>query len=57
MTVPRATPLLNKPVASARSRAGNHSVTAFSAAGKFAASPAPSTNRAAPKPNGVRAKA
>ena len=38
-------PLSNRAVASARSRFGNHSETAFVAAGQFADSPAPSRKR------------
>ena len=40
-----AAPLLNMPAASARSRAGNHSVTTFTAAGQLPASPMPSKKR------------
>lgn len=57
VTVPNATPLLNNPVASARSSGGKSSVTTLRAAGKFAASPMPRPKRATPNPNGVRASA
>ena len=54
---PTFEPELKMPVASARSRRGNHSATVFTAAGKFAASENPSAARAAAKPNTEPAKA
>jgi hypothetical protein len=50
-------PELKSPVASSRSRFGNHSATPFTAAGKLPAWPSPSANRAAPKPVNVRTRA
>src|SRR6266850_5287279 len=47
---PTFVPALKMPVASARSRRGNHSATVLIAAGKFPASPRPRTNRARRKP-------
>ena len=40
-----AAPLLKMPEASARSRAGNHSATTFTAAGQLPASPVPNKKR------------
>ena len=51
---PTFVPALKIPVASARSRLGNHSATVLIAAGKFPASPSPSANRAAENPLTVR---
>src|ERR1051325_7766973 len=48
-------PELKIPVANARSFCGNHSATVFTAAGKFAASLSPSTNRALANASTVRA--
>ena len=47
-------PALKMPVATERSRGGNHSVTTRMAVGKLPDSPNPSANRAAEKPNTVR---
>jgi len=44
-TAPRHEPLLNNPMAKARSRAGNHSEIAFTPPGQLPASPSPSRNR------------
>ena len=49
-SAPTFVPELKMPVASARSRFGNHSATTLIAAGKFPASPSPSANRAKMKP-------
>src|SRR5438045_9478775 len=54
---PTLVPELNTPLGKARWRLGNHSATAFTEAGKFAASPMPRQKRAAAKPRVVRAKA
>ena len=45
-SAPTLVPELNTPVASARSRFGNHSATALIDAGKLPASPRPSPKRA-----------
>src|SRR6266436_5634188 len=50
MIAPTFVPALKMPVASARSRRGNHSATVLIAAGKLPASPSPRTNRARRKP-------
>ncbi len=50
MTAPTLVPELKMPVASARSRLGNHSATLLIAAGKLPPSPRPSAKRAAMKP-------
>ena len=42
---PTAAPVLKMPMASARSRTGNHSAIAFAAPGQLPASPNPSTKR------------
>ena len=47
---PTLVPELKIPVASARSRFGNHSATLLMAAGKLPPSPSPSAKRAAMKP-------
>jgi hypothetical protein len=49
-SAPMLVPELKIPVANARSRFGNHSATTLMAAGKFPASPRPSTKRAAMNP-------
>jgi hypothetical protein len=49
-SAPTLVPELKIPVASARSRFGNHSATTLIAAGKLPASPRPSAKRAAMKP-------
>jgi len=54
---PVLVPALKIPVASARSRLGNHSATVLIAPGKLADSPSPSSARAAENPAAVRAKA
>ena len=56
-TTPIAVPELKIPVASALSFFGNHSETAFIAAGKLPASPIPNDNLAIPKPATDFAKA
>ena len=56
-TAPTFEPALKIPVASARSRRGNHSAVVLIAEGKFPASPSPSRNRATPNPNADRARA
>jgi hypothetical protein len=56
-TAPTFDPALNTPVASARSRRGNHSAVVFTAAGKFPASPSPRKKRATPNPNAELARA
>jgi len=56
-TAPTFAPALNIPVASARSRLGNHSVIALIAAGKFPDSASPRKPRATPKPVTVRTNA
>src|ERR1044071_7097912 len=56
-TAPTLVPALKIPVASARSRLGNHSATVLTAPGKFPDSPTPSSARAALKPATVRASA
>ena len=48
MVAPMVAPIVYMPIASARSRAGNHSDTAFDAAGQIPASPSPNMNRHAP---------
>jgi len=48
-TAPRHEPLLNNPMAKARSRAGNHSETALTPPGQLPASPNPSRKRNSPK--------
>src|SRR5262249_56799731 len=53
---PSAVPPLNTPPARARSCIGNHSDTAFTPAGKFAGSVAPSRNRHNPSCNPVLAR-
>jgi hypothetical protein len=50
-------PELKTPAANARSLFGNHSAIALTAAGKFADSPSPSANRAAPNPAAERVTA
>ena len=50
---PTQVPELKIPVASARSRGGNHSAVAFTAAGKLPLSPSPSTKRATPNSHTV----
>src|SRR5215467_9345568 len=57
MIAPTFDPALNTPVASARSRDGNHSATVLIDAGKFPDSPRPSTKRAMLNPDAVRASA
>src|SRR5580698_776212 len=47
---PTPAPELKIPVAKARSRGGNHSAVALTAAGKLPLSPSPSRNRATAKP-------
>src|SRR5262249_15183516 len=54
---PTFDPALKIPVASARSRRGNHSATVLIADGKLPASPNPNRNRAAPKPSTLLASA
>src|SRR5882724_8281826 len=49
MAAPTDEPLSKNATAKARSRLGNHSATAFVAAGQFADSPAPSRKRNAQK--------
>jgi hypothetical protein len=49
MIAPMFAPALNSPIANARSRCGNQSVTARMPAGKLPDSPMPSPNRAAAK--------
>src|SRR5205823_4130512 len=56
-SAPTLLPALKTPTANARSRFGNHSATVFTAPGKFADSPSPSSARAAPNAPAVRAKA
>ena len=56
-TAPTFAPELKMPFASARSRFGNHSATALTAAGKLPASPSPKPKRATPNPNTDLAKA
>src|ERR1039458_9515369 len=56
MTAPMDAPLLKMPEASARSFAGNHSLTSLAAAGQLPASPAPRRNRKHPSESGPRAK-
>jgi hypothetical protein len=53
---PKFEPVLKMPVANERSRLGNHSATAFTQAGKFVASPRPSTNLAIANPTTVVAR-
>src|SRR3989441_8030448 len=50
MIAPTFVPALKMPVASARSRRGNHSATVLIAAGELPASPRPRTKRARRKP-------
>src|SRR4051812_17977084 len=57
MIAPMFDPALKIPVASARSRDGNHSATVLIDAGKLPDSPRPSAKRAALKPAVVRANA
>ena len=54
---PTFVPELNSPVASARSRCGNHCPMALIDAGKFPASAAPRKNRATANPTVPRARA
>ena len=54
---PKAEPLLKMPLASARSRSGNHSATTLTPPGQLPASPIPSRNRNAPRLQGPVAKA
>jgi hypothetical protein len=54
--LPMLAPELKIPVASARSRLGNHSATVLIQAGKLAASPRPSKNMATPKVTTENAK-
>src|SRR5215212_11194716 len=54
-TAPTFVPALKIPVASARSRAGNHSATVLIDEGKFPDSPRPSAKRAALNWNALRA--
>ena len=49
-SAPTFVPELKMPVASARSRLGNHSATVLIEAGKLPASPKPSATRASMKP-------
>ena len=49
-SAPTFVPALKMPVASARSRLGNHSATVLIAAGKLPDSPIPSANRATTNP-------
>ena len=50
ITAPILVPALNRPVANARSRRGNHSATVLIAAGKLPDSPSPSRKRTNRKP-------
>src|ERR1700735_5330853 len=54
---PRFAPELEIPVASERSRCGNHSVTVLIAAGKLPDSPSPRQPRAIPNSNALLASA
>ena len=56
-TTPTLLPALKTPVASARSRFGNHSATAFTPAGKLPDSPMPRRARATLNPVTVRTSA
>ncbi len=56
-TAPTLVPALNRPIASARSLRGNHSVTAASDAGNAPDSPSASGMRAIAKPTVERARA
>src|SRR5262245_13266706 len=49
-TAPMLVPALNRPVANARSRCGNHAATVLMAAGKLPDSPSPSAKRTAMNP-------
>src|SRR5690554_6335201 len=56
-TTPTLVPELKMPVAKPLSLLGNHSATAFMAAGKLPASPTPNPTRATEKPKTLRATA